>query len=192
MTESSGAALRGSGDHANKLMWNHIPGHSVCIDRIYAQAAQEFQTGDKFVEVGVMYGRSLAILEAMQRHHNKRFDVTGIDLWEGPPSLSECEKWLELLGMRQNVALIQSDSVLAAQAFEDDSCSLVFIDGDHSFEGCLRDINAWLPKVKPGGLLAGHDYESTYPGVVAAVHLRFPEYQHKVDDTGICWVLRRG
>jgi len=35
---------------------------------------------------------------------------------------------------------------------------MVFIDGDHSYEGCKGDIEAWLPNLKPGGLLAIHDY----------------------------------
>ena len=60
------------------IHWNYIPGHSATIDRIYAQATQEMSDGDKVVEIGVMYGRSLAILEAQQRHHKKRFDVYGI------------------------------------------------------------------------------------------------------------------
>lgn len=36
---------------------------------------------------------------------------------------------------------------------------LVFIDGDHSYEGAKGDIEAWLPNIKPGGLIAVHDYK---------------------------------
>jgi predicted O-methyltransferase YrrM len=35
----------------------------------------------------------------------------------------------------------------------------VFIDGDHSYEGCKGDIEAWLPNIKPGGIIAIHDYK---------------------------------
>lgn len=35
---------------------------------------------------------------------------------------------------------------------------LVWIDGDHSYEGARGDIEAWLPNIKPGGILAIHDY----------------------------------
>lgn len=48
----------------------------------------------------------------------------------------------------------------------------VFIDADHSYEGAKADIESWAPKVKPGGWLAGHDYENTdFPkfGVTQAV-----------------------
>lgn len=46
----------------------------------------------------------------------------------------------------------------AAQAIPDASLDFVFIDADHSYEGCKRDIELWSRKVKPGGLLSGHDY----------------------------------
>jgi predicted O-methyltransferase YrrM len=51
---------------------------------------------------------------------------------------------------------------------------LVFIDGDHSYEGCRGDIKAWLPRIKRGGLLALHDYhkppdDKPHPGVDQAV-----------------------
>lgn len=37
----------------------------------------------------------------------------------------------------------------------------VFVDGDHRADGVAADIEAWLPKVKPGGWIAFHDYHST-------------------------------
>ena len=49
---------------------------------------------------------------------------------------------------------------------------LVFIDADHSYETTKRDIELWAPKVKPGGILGGHDYNNPdYPqwGVARAV-----------------------
>ena len=35
-----------------------------------------------------------------------------------------------------------------------DWCDFVFIDADHTYEGCLADIRAYLPKVKIGGVIA--------------------------------------
>jgi predicted O-methyltransferase YrrM len=46
---------------------------------------------------------------------------------------------------------------------------LAFIDGDHSYEAVKHDIQNWKKKVRPGGILAGHDYHSDFPGVVLAV-----------------------
>lgn len=36
---------------------------------------------------------------------------------------------------------------------------LVFVDGDHSYEGCKGDIEGWLPCIKSGGFMAVHDYQ---------------------------------
>lgn len=57
--------------------------------------------------------------------------------------------------------IIRMDSLKAAALFPDGTLDFVFIDADHSYEGCAADIAAWLPKVKVGGVLCGHDYENT-------------------------------
>jgi len=57
-------------------------------------------------------------------------------------------------------AVLEKPSVEAAKDVPDGSLDSVFIDADHTFEGTLEDLRAWAPKVRPGGLLAGHDWES--------------------------------
>jgi predicted O-methyltransferase YrrM len=51
---------------------------------------------------------------------------------------------------------------------------LLFIDGDHSYEGCSTDLKAWLPFLKPGGWVAFHD--SSEAGVARAIHELFPKW----------------
>lgn len=42
--------------------------------------------------------------------------------------------------------------------------NMVYVDGDHSYEGCAGDITGWLPWLKPGGLMIVHDYaKATFP-----------------------------
>lgn len=66
--------------------------------------------------------------------------------------------------------VIKRRSPDAAKAFADRSMDFVFIDADHSQEGCEADIKAWAPKVKKGGYLGGHDYGYEHlPGVKVAV-----------------------
>lgn len=62
-------------------------------------------------------------------------------------------------------------SVQGAMLHHDASLDLAFIDADHSEQAVAEDIAAWWPKVKPGGWLGGHDYETTGmpTGVKAAV-----------------------
>jgi hypothetical protein len=52
----------------------------------------------------------------------------------------------------------------AAQDVQDASLDFVFIDGDHSYQGVKKDLEAWISKVKPGGFLSGHDYGSPREG----------------------------
>ena len=54
--------------------------------------------------------------------------------------------------------IIVDDSARAADRFADASLDFVFIDADHLYESVKRDIRAWLPKVKPCGVIGGHDY----------------------------------
>jgi len=68
--------------------------------------------------------------------------------------------------------VIKKDSITASKDFEDESLDFVFIDADHTYEGCKGDIKAWYPKVKKGGLVSGHDFDNpNYPtwGVRKAV-----------------------
>lgn len=58
--------------------------------------------------------------------------------------------------------LIRAFSMEAVRVFEDDSLDFVYIDGNHEIPPVLDDICAWRKKVRPGGIVAGHDYyEST-------------------------------
>ena len=49
-----------------------------------------------------------------------------------------------------------------------DNLDFVFIDGDHSYKAVLLDLNDWVPKIRSGGLLIGHDWTSTRRGVPQA------------------------
>lgn len=63
--------------------------------------------------------------------------------------------------------IIRNFSVEAASLFDDESVDCIFLDGDHRYEAVLKDLEAWLPKLKNGGLMIGDDYWMT--PVAAAV-----------------------
>ncbi len=57
----------------------------------------------------------------------------------------------------------------------DASIDFLFIDADHNEDWMRQAIAAWLPKLKPRGVLAGHDYVSKeFPGVRLAVEALLP------------------
>lgn len=66
--------------------------------------------------------------------------------------------------------ILQGPSVNMAWKIQDASQDLVFIDAEHTFSAVAADIAAWLPKVRPGGILCGHDYRHRrFVGVKQAV-----------------------
>jgi hypothetical protein len=69
-----------------------------------------------------------------------------------------------------NFQLIRKPSFDAVNHFEDESIDIVFIDANHSYESVKNDIDLWLPKVKTGGVLSGHDYSIGFFGVIQAVN----------------------
>jgi hypothetical protein len=59
---------------------------------------------------------------------------------------------------QNNVKIVREFSDKASLFFPDDFFDLVYLDADHSAFGCYQDLVHWYPKVKPGGVLSGHDY----------------------------------
>lgn len=58
-----------------------------------------------------------------------------------------------------NLTTIKATSEEAATLFEDEFFDICFIDADHSYKAVKRDIELFLPKVKSGGILCGHDVD---------------------------------
>ncbi len=107
--------------------------------------------GGVYLEVGVDKGRSLWVA---RRIVDSSIRVCGVDVREDPQI--------------EGAEFTQSDSVEASKAWEDGSIDLIFIDGDHSYEGCMRDIQAWMPKLKADGVMLFHDCDESSPGVLWA------------------------
>lgn len=87
-------------------------------------------------------------------------------------------------------------SVPVSEAFEDESVDMVFIDADHSYEGVRADIDSWMPKVKTGGVISGHDYDNTvkygdlFKGVDKAVKETFG-FSFILEDDHVWWTIKR-
>ena len=58
----------------------------------------------------------------------------------------------------ENYRLLRLTSMDALDLFEDNSLDFVYIDANHDFLNFIQDLHYWLKKVKPGGIMAGHDY----------------------------------
>jgi hypothetical protein len=123
-------------------------------------------------EVGVYRGE----MSAAMLSHNPGLRLVLIDSWEGDGqayhtqgdakariSSNEMEEHYRATLTATGFAKGRADvrrmrSLEAVASFPDEHFDFVFIDADHSYEGCRKDIAAWRGKVKPGGWLCGHDY----------------------------------
>lgn len=66
---------------------------------------------------------------------------------------------------------------------------LIYIDAGHGYEDCSADIAAWLPHVREGGVLAGHDYCDSFPGVKRAVDEIGPDHRNDPNAARVWWKL---
>jgi hypothetical protein len=72
---------------------------------------------------------------------------------------------------REQLHILREFSSDAVERFQNNYFDMIFIDGDHSYEGVRSDLDNYFPKMKPGGYILGHDIdEPVYPGVTKAVH----------------------
>lgn len=85
-----------------------------------------------------------------------------------------------------NIQFIRATSLVAATQFSREF-DFIYIDGAHNYEAVATDILHWFPKVKKGGVLAGHDYHITIPGVVRAVDEFGERNNLKVFNLGEDW-----
>lgn len=171
-----------------------IPGWFDYPD-VYRLAVSNARPGDALVEVGVWKGQSLAFLGVEAANSGKPLRVVGVDHFRGSPESShfndpdlgrlEEVARANLAPLGDRVEIMAADSVWAADEFPAESCGFVFIDGEHTAPAVIRDIDAWHDKVRPGGILAGHDID--WPGVQAAIQAKF----HTYTVMGRCWLVGR-
>lgn len=87
------------------------------------------------------------------------------------------------------VQKVKSTSQDFVNTIPDSSLDFVYVDANHTYEHCLADIKAWLPKVKPGGYIGGHDYlAACFLGVVNAVNEVIGAPDMQFEDTS--WLKR--
>ena len=80
------------------------------------------------------------------------------------------DDWKNIEPVKDYINPIKGYSNDVVNQYEDNSIDFLFIDASHRYEDVLNDINLWYHKVKPDGIIAGHDYNNgDFPGVVKAV-----------------------
>jgi hypothetical protein len=157
---------------------------AICLQWLYETA----QGMASIVEVGSYKGRSTHALCS-----GCPGTVTAVDHWimmfgprAGTFRAGALATFKENVGHFKNLNIIQAPSLEAVLTFKDASIDMVFIDGDHSYEGVKADVLAWIPKAKK--LICGHDYHGATPGVIQAVEELFPGRFRVIPQTNI-WAV---
>lgn len=166
-------------------IWTAIKGWTDYED-LYDLWAAKLKDGDVVVELGSYLGRSALYLASLIVQSGKHVKIVCVDLW--PDEMFEQFRCNTMqAGFASVIVPIRMDSVEAASIVRSDLAA-VFVDADHSYEGCLRDIHAWYPKVRAGGMIAGHDFGGeSFPGVTKAVGEVFGDRAKPISFQ--CWIV---
>eukprot|EP01062_Namystynia_karyoxenos_P067214 TRINITY_DN61110_c0_g1_i1.p1 TRINITY_DN61110_c0_g1~~TRINITY_DN61110_c0_g1_i1.p1 ORF type:complete len:361 (+),score=64.43 TRINITY_DN61110_c0_g1_i1:66-1085(+) len=115
------------------------------------------------VELGAAWGMSSVVIASAIVAAGSGARLFTYDLWEtfplrGDANVAQYRQRMRDWGIPDSIATPhRSRSDAAAARFADSSVDAVLIDADHSFYQLLADISAWWPKLRPDGLMLGHD-----------------------------------
>jgi predicted O-methyltransferase YrrM len=159
-----------------------IYGYCNFVD-IYQNVINQATPDSTFVEIGTMAGLSTAWMTFFIAQSRKPINFYSIDPLpdvDGDDSFNlygqEFDVSMYKLFIRNMKSLrllslvnhLRIKSIEAVGLFDDESVDFLFLDGDHSTEAVVADLEAWLPKMKKTSLVAGHDYD--WKTVKDAVH----------------------
>jgi len=130
-------------------------------------------------EVGVWKGKWSARLCT----DNPELEMLCVDLWSTYDAYVDSRNSSAVLDAAYDEArtrlanyrcrIIREASVTAAAQVPDGSLDFVYVDANHGEAFVRADLEAWVPKVRSGGIVSGHDYiyraEKPYIQVKAAV-----------------------
>jgi cephalosporin hydroxylase len=165
--------------------WFSYPG-------LYSRFVRECPDGGRIVEVGSWKGKSISYLAVEVINSGKKIRLDAVDTWAGS-SEHQGDPWVRqgtlyelflrnIEPVKHVINPIRKKSVKAAKLYKKKSIDIVFIDAAHEYEHVVEDIKSWLPKVKPGGMLAGHDWP------MESVRRAVGELIGPVETTEYCWV----
>ena len=166
------------------------------FENIYSKVVERASNHSHFVEIGTLFGKSASFMAVEIANSEKCIQFDVIDLWritEDVKNSGSCfqsiaasiradgstyeifKDNINKYGLSTYIHPIRMNSIDAASLYKDLSLDFVFIDGDHTYAGVRADIAAWLPKIKNGGIIAGHDYDNnSHRSTVLAVDTALP------------------
>jgi len=161
-------------------------------EEVIRLAIEKATDGAKFVEIGAWKGKSAAFAGVEILNSGKDITYYAVDHFLGSEehrnpvsphydyaSISgdlKAQYLVNIEPVKSVVKTLDMQSGEASKKFKKASLDFVYIDGSHDFDSVCNDIEIWLPKLKPGGMIAGHDYTS-HETVKNAVDTYFTDLQ---------------
>ena len=167
------------------------------FSRAYSDAVDLAKPGARFVEVGCWAGRSAVFLAEQILTSRKNITLHCVDHWKGSPEHKDNPELADIYEtfmrnterlrkeMGERFVVIRDDSARAAKCFTDESLDFVWLDAGHDYKSVAKDIKAWLPKIRQGGVLGGDDYPME--GVRKAVDEAFPRARRISENGWTTW-----
>jgi predicted O-methyltransferase YrrM len=156
-------------------------------ERCLQWAAAQAPSGGTIVEIGSYHGKSAVNLAFSVRKQSNDVRIYCVDTWrneniEFAKNVDVYQHFLDNTAKyRDVIATLRGRSEEVGATWDKGPIDVLFIDGDHSFEGVTADIRAWLPHVKPDGLLLFHDsdLEGVRRGINASIDTLRPRAARK-------------
>ncbi len=152
----------------------------------YDSMLESLPDGAIMVEVGCFKGHSVIYMASQAKQQAKHIDIYAVDTFEGSPEHKKrgidnfYDEFIDntiYCGVANYIQAFKMTSEQASKCFADESIDFVFLDGAHDYESVNSDIRAWLPKVKKGCFISGHDMCHSWPGVEKAVKENFKKFE---------------
>jgi predicted O-methyltransferase YrrM len=182
-------------------IYEHIEGWFT-FPNLYTNIVKSINNDAQIVEVGSWLGQSASYMAVEIINSNKNIKFYCVDTWSGSEEHKEYdviknnelyEKFLNNIEpVKHAITPIRLPSIEASKDFTDNSLDCVFIDAGHDYESVKNDIAAWYPKVKSGGLLAGHDFVSWATVTQAVMEFLNTNKYNLVINSEFCWgIIKR-
>lgn len=144
-------------------LWDTIPG-AFSFHGIYSEMIDRFDNAT-FIELGTGWGQSTSYMATMIKRSGKNIMFYTVDFFEpyddnGRPEhiiFDTVKKNLESL--EDYVTIIKGRTDEVCTRFPDNHFDFIFLDANHSYEYVKYDLALWYPKLKEGGVFAGHDWQ---------------------------------
>jgi len=140
---------------------NRIPTHLTSLEKAALFELVKKTSGSTFVEIGSYLGASSCCIAAGINSSEKDGPLYCVDTWQND-TMTEGHRdtYEEFMNNTKNYAdliiPLRGKSIEIANTFNH-TVDFLFIDGDHTYEGVKRDVEAWFPKLNPGALVIFHD-----------------------------------